>query len=41
FLTVIFTCNLINEIRLAVQFGRLFEAWLKSERESPEQLALF
>ncbi|HGT9828567.1 TPA: type VI secretion protein, partial [Escherichia coli] len=26
---------------LAVQFGRLFEAWLKSERESPEQLALF
>ncbi|EFA5446954.1 type VI secretion protein, partial [Escherichia coli] len=22
-------------------FGRLFEAWLKSERESPEQLALF
>ncbi|EPB2072128.1 type VI secretion protein, partial [Escherichia coli] len=25
----------------AVQFGRLFEIWLKSERESPEQLALF
>ncbi|EHT5186191.1 TPA: type VI secretion protein [Escherichia coli] len=41
FLTIILACNTLMEIKLAVQFGRLFEAWLKSERESPEQLALF
>ncbi len=40
-LTVRSILNLIKDIRLAVQFGRLFDAWLKSECEFPEQLVLF